>query len=50
MKRTKIDQVVDYTVHKDDESSISGHVLKIIIVLNKIILIILVKEGCSVGM
>ena len=28
MKRTNIDQVIDYTVHKDDESSISGHVLK----------------------
>ena len=36
MKRTNIDQVIDYTVHKDDESSISGHVLKIIIVLTKL--------------
>ena len=49
MKRTNIDQLIDYTVHKDDESSISGHVLKIIIVLNEIILITLAKEWCSMG-
>ena len=28
MRRTKIDEVVNYTVHKIDESSISGHVWK----------------------